>query len=104
MPIHDWSKVNAGVFHHFHHGWVEETKRLLNSGVLPPDHYAMVERHASYFVPDVLTLPSRSRDGSPPFDPEPIPAESGGTNVGVVNAKPKARLAGETDLEFYRRK
>jgi len=23
MPIHDWSRVDAGIFHHFHHGWIE---------------------------------------------------------------------------------
>ena len=28
MPIHDWSKVDAGIFHHFHHAWIEETAQL----------------------------------------------------------------------------
>jgi hypothetical protein len=48
MPIHDWSRVDAGIFHHFHHAWIERIKRLLNSGVLRPDHYAMAEQHTSH--------------------------------------------------------
>ena len=55
MPIHDWSRVDAGIFHDFHHAWIEQIKRLLNSGVLPPDRYAMAEQHTSQFGPDVLT-------------------------------------------------
>jgi hypothetical protein len=60
MPIHDWPRVDAGIFHDFHHAWIEQIKRLLNSGVLPPDHYAMAEKHTAHFGPDVLTLQSRS--------------------------------------------
>jgi len=104
MPIHDWSRVDAGIFHHFHHGWIEEIARALNSGVLPGEYYAMAEQHTSHFGPDMLTLQSRPREDRVQDDIEPITDGSGGTNVGVIVAKPKARLAGETDLEFYRRK
>ena len=31
MPIHDWTRVPAGIFHDFHHGWIEEAKRALNA-------------------------------------------------------------------------
>jgi hypothetical protein len=55
MPIHDWSRVDASILYDFHHAWIEQLKRLLNSGVLPPDHYAMAEQHTSHFGPDVLT-------------------------------------------------
>jgi hypothetical protein len=24
MPVHDWPRVEAGIFHAFHHGWIEE--------------------------------------------------------------------------------
>ncbi len=41
MPIHDWTRVEAGIFHHFHHGWIEEIARALNRGLLPADYYAM---------------------------------------------------------------
>lgn len=37
MPIHDWTRVDAAIFHHFHHGWIEDLSRALNHGLLPPD-------------------------------------------------------------------
>ena len=30
MPIHDWSRVDAGVFHDFHLAWVVEIANALN--------------------------------------------------------------------------
>ncbi len=104
MPIHDWSRVDAGIFHHFHHAWIDEIARDLNSGVLPPDYYAMAEQHTSHFGPDVLTLQSGPCEDRARTSLEPIADGSGATEVGVIVARPKARLAGETDLEFYRRK
>lgn len=44
MPIHDWTRVRAGVFHDFHQEWTISIKRALNSGILPPGYYAMVEQ------------------------------------------------------------
>lgn len=104
MPIHDWSAVDAGIFHHFHHAWIEEISRALNGGVLPADHYAMAEQQTSHFGPDVLTLQSRSNGGAD--DDEPPRRGNGphSDNGGVIVSRPKARFAGETDLEFYRRK
>jgi hypothetical protein len=104
MPIHDWSKVDAGIFHHFHHGWIEEIARSLNRGVLPDAYYAMAEQHTAHFGPDVLTLQRRPQADQDQGAIEPVTDGSDGTDVGVIVARPKARLAGETDLEFYRRK
>jgi hypothetical protein len=56
MPIHDWTRVNAGIFHDFHHEWISSIKRALNSGLLPPDYYAIAEQIAGGLGPDVLTL------------------------------------------------
>lgn len=56
MPIHDWTTVNAGIFHDFHHEWISAIKHTLNSGVLPPDYYALAEQIAGGLGPDVLTL------------------------------------------------
>ena len=58
MPIHDWRRVTAGTFHHFHQAWITELSRALNGGVLPPAYYAMSEQVAGRAVPDVLTLQS----------------------------------------------
>jgi hypothetical protein len=56
MPIHNWKRVESGIFHDFHHAWIEEIKRALNRGILPPDHYALAEQIAGNYGPDVLTL------------------------------------------------
>ena len=37
MPVHDWTCVSAGIFHHFHFEWIGDLSRQLNRGLLPPD-------------------------------------------------------------------
>jgi hypothetical protein len=56
MPVHDWTRVDAGIFHHFHLGWLDDLSRALNRGLLPPDYYALTEQIAGGVSPDVLTL------------------------------------------------
>src|SRR5260370_27244079 len=75
MPVRDWTRVIAGIFHHFHHGWIEEIARALNRGVLPPEYYALAEQVAGGLGPDVLTLEnirltpdSSSKNGPSPED------------------------------------
>src|SRR5262245_53148047 len=58
MPAHDWTKVPAGIFHHFHLEWIASTAHALNHGLLPEDYYALAEQYAGVFGPDVLTLKS----------------------------------------------
>jgi N-terminal domain of reverse transcriptase len=38
MPVHDWTRVSAGIFHHFHFEWIGDLSRQLNRGLLPPDY------------------------------------------------------------------
>jgi hypothetical protein len=68
MPVHDWSRVDANVFHHFHQRWTIAICDALNAGLLPPGYSALVEQHAGGLVPDVLALERRSRP-KPPTDP-----------------------------------
>ena len=56
MPIHDWTRVDAGLFHAFHQSWIITLSRALNTGVLPPDYFALPEQSIQGPVPDVLTL------------------------------------------------
>ena len=99
MPIHDWTRVDAGIFHAFHHSWIEEIARALNRGLLPPDYYALPEQHAAGFGPDVLTLQEdRNGDAADAAPSEPA------TTGGVLLAAPKLPPTAETDLAFYRRK
>ena len=54
MPIHDWTRVEAGIFHDFHHEWISAITRALNTSLLPSQYYALAEQQASGFGPDVV--------------------------------------------------
>jgi hypothetical protein len=41
MPVHDWTRVTAGIFHHFHHRWIAAISDSLNAGLLPSDYHAL---------------------------------------------------------------
>lgn len=56
MPIHDWTRVDAGLFHNFHQHWSVTLSDALNAGVLPADYFALVEQNIRGPIPDVLTL------------------------------------------------
>lgn len=99
MPIHDWIRVEAGIFHHFHHGWIEEIARTLNNQVLSEEYYAMAEQYAGGFGPDVLTL--QETKGVFEISSKTSPSDGG---PGLLIAPPKIQLTAETDMEFYRRK
>jgi hypothetical protein len=44
MPVHDWTRVDAGIFHHFRQSWLLALIRALNEGGLPSDYYALATR------------------------------------------------------------
>ena len=35
MPIHDWTRIPAGIFHHFHQDWTIEITRALIAARCP---------------------------------------------------------------------
>src|SRR5687768_7449194 len=43
MPIHDWTRVDAGLFHAFRLQWSCAITDALNSELLPSDYYALAE-------------------------------------------------------------
>jgi hypothetical protein len=90
--------VQAGIFHDFHHAWIEELKRALNTGLLPGDYYALAEQHASGLGPDVLTLEAVGDEHDGP------PTQSRGNGGNLLLAPPKVALTAESELDFYRRK
>lgn len=102
MPVHDWSRVEAGLFHDFHHAWIEEIKRALNAGILPADFYALAEQHAAGFGPDVLTLQGLGGADDMVADPGG-PAPPGG-ECRLALAAPRLQVTAETEMAFYRRK
>jgi hypothetical protein len=68
MPVHDWRRVSAGIFHDFHNTWLVELKNALNDGLLPPDFYAISEQYAGPVQPDVLTLKMDRPRSRPPLE------------------------------------
>lgn len=63
MPVHDWSRVDANIFHHFHQKWTVAICDSLNAGLLPRGYSALVEQHAAGLAPDILTVERPSRPG-----------------------------------------
>jgi hypothetical protein len=53
MPVHDWTRVDDGIFHDLHSAWISEIRRVLNRGLLPPDYFALAEQIAGGIGPDV---------------------------------------------------
>ena len=94
MPIHDWTRVEAGIFHAFHHDWITEISRALNGGLLPPSYYALPEQIVGGLGPDVLTL------RTPGGGTQPIPALSEG-GVAVAVTPPKVRIRMQPESRRY---
>src|SRR5262245_6010687 len=92
MPVHNWTRVDAGVFHHFHGSWVVELSRALNNGVLPDSYYAMSEQVTTDLGPDVLALERINPD---PDGPETPP--HGTLTLALVS--PKTRIKSEVESE-----
>jgi hypothetical protein len=92
MPIHDWTRVDAGTFHDFHQGWTIEIRNALNSGILPDGYFAMADQRVSGPEPDIVTLRLHG--------PEP----AGG--LVVAETPPRIRRAArvETEAALYARK
>ena len=42
MPIHDWTRVRANRFHHFHQTWTARLAAVLNTDGLPPGYFALL--------------------------------------------------------------
>ena len=72
MPVHDWTRVDDGVFHCFHQDFVPQLARRLNAGLLPDTVYAAIERKLTTrddddpltAAPDVLAVTAPDAGGS----------------------------------------
>ena len=92
MPIHDWSRIPSGIFHHFHQDWSVEIARTLNRGNLPKGLSAMVEQRAGPKEGDVLTVESRRRGR------RSDPADGGGL---LTLEAPAISIVRKTTKEIY---
>ena len=86
MPVHDWTRVEAGVFHGFHTSWAVFLGVRLNQ-MLPSNYYAMVERKAFGWEPDVLTLGRGGREHRNGSSGRAVDDDRGG-GVGLATAPP----------------
>ena len=98
MPVHDWTRLFDGAFHHFHHSWISELSRALNDGLLPNCYYALAEQVAGGPHPDVLTLEA----ANPGWNPGA--ADDHGAAVAVVDHPPHVRFTVESEKTIYAEK
>lgn len=93
MPIHDWTRVRANRFHHFHQTWTPLIAAALNRDLLPEGYLAMAEQITGGPEPDVVTLslPVKPGDGV-------------GGGLGVAENPPKSRVQTESEATSYARK
>jgi Protein of unknown function (DUF4058) len=99
MPVHDWTRVEAGIFHGFHLAWLAEISKGLNGGVLPEGFYALAEQHAGRTIADVLTL--HASPGN--VQPSPYLPATGGTAVADAPPRVHRRESLELGLRARRR-
>jgi hypothetical protein len=85
MPVHDWGRVEAGIFHDFHNSWIVELRNTLNGGLLPSGYYALGEQHAGHYIGDLLTLHGSSLGQPLP----PLPPANGG--LALAEAPPRVQ-------------
>lgn len=93
MPIHDWTRVDAGTYHDFHQVWTIAIRNTLNRGILPEGYIAMADQKVQGPEPDVAAIQLRG------------PEARGGT--AVAEAPPRALQtfhAQETEAQVYARK
>jgi hypothetical protein len=94
MPVHDWTRVSAGIFHSFHLSWTDAIMAALNAGLLPADYYALAEQVVGEFGPDVLTLKFTGPDAEPT---ETTPQHK----TTLALAPPKVSFTAQTEMDQY---
>ena len=99
MPVHDWSRLRAGKFHHFHNSWIYKLSDRLNSGILPRGLYAAGEQVIGDIEPDVLALEQRDSDRQRPYD-----WQSASGAVALDDHPPRVSYTMEADESVYLRK
>ncbi len=96
MPVHDWTRVIAGIFHDFHQAWIVALSNALNAGLLPDDFYAMIEQVAGPRDPDVLAL-EEAEDSAGGAERD----ARGGAVLAVAEHPPKVRYTLEAEAAIY---
>lgn len=95
MPIHDWTRVDAGTFHDFHQQWITVLCQALNGGRLPSGFFAMLEQRVGGPELDVVALQSRTHGKA---------AKNGEVGIAVIDTPPRTRFVEEADSAYYAKK
>lgn len=85
MPLHDWTCVDAGIFHDLHIAWFAELQKAFNGGLLPEGYYALIEQHTGRAIEDLLTLHASTHGRDRPgrcTAPHAAPAHGGTDGAG----------------------
>ena len=91
MPIHDWTRVDAGLFHAFHQSWIIKLCDSLNDNRLPADYLALPEQSIRGPILDVLTLELAPGEGEPDSS---RPA----AGLAVASVPPRTRLVRQAPI------
>jgi len=86
MPLHDWSRVDSGIFHNFHLLWISRINAHLNETLLPEPYYAIAEPVLGEAVPDVITLQEQNVASSTSVAP-------GGQQPGLLEEESQSAVA-----------
>lgn len=93
MPIHDWTRIGSGLFHHFHQDWTIEIARVLNRGALPEGYFALAEQYSGGVQPDVIALQIDSSTASR--------SQTAGGGTVVTAAPPRTRIVRSTEADPF---
>lgn len=98
MPLHDWSRVHPSLFHSFHLSWIVSIDRALNAGILPSDHYALIEAHPPAPQPEVQSFRDDSEAEQAGHRADPPDSSK------LHDSPPMIPIAAEADLRAYYRR
>lgn len=103
MAIHDWTRIFAGGFHHFHQAWVLRISDQLNRSILPDGYFAAAEQASGASYPDVVALEMDVQEpgNSDEFE-STVLKQSGG--VTVADAPPRVRFTFDSEVVQYAEK
>jgi hypothetical protein len=92
MPLHDWTRAPAGLFHDFHQSWSVRVKDALNADRLPKGFSALVEQRAGPREAGVLAIEKSKGPGG---------ADKAGESGIVTMTPPSTRIVRRSTKEIY---
>ena len=107
MPVHDWTRVDAGIFHHFHQAWGMAISIALNDGILPSEYYALAEQVVGLREPEAEEEVGRLGPDVVALQRPALPANFTPSRGGVMTLEatpPRTKYHLRTEEETYAKK